>query len=242
MKTILLTLVAILMTTSMSEVDPLNGMGSGKRTSESFPLQCPPYPALTGNPKQTAGNDTSSEPYDKSWYQQAMEQIEKEEYNISYNEELGAYQSPNRANNIRFIYHNDGFTAKTRDVGGEKSEWEVQLRLRNFESGIENSEIRAAGNKAWIENENIRIDYTNDKDGMRQDFIIKQKPAGEEKLRLDIEADTKLKMIVGADALMFKNEKGEEKMKYSALKVWDANGKELRAYFEKNNYEKRTKS
>ena len=72
---------------------------------------------------------------------------------------------------------------------------------------------------------------------MRQDFIIKQKPAGEGKLRVDLTAETELKMIVGADALMFKNEAGEEKMKYTALKVWDANGKPLRAYFEKNNYE-----
>ncbi len=77
---------------------------------------------------------------------------------------------------------------------------------------------------------------------MRQDFIIKQKPAREGKLRLNLSADTKLKMIVGADALMFKNSKGEEKMKYSALKVWDATGRELRAYFEKDNYELEIKS
>ncbi|MFZ1461562.1 MAG: integrin alpha, partial [Ignavibacteria bacterium] len=49
--------------------------------------------------------------------------------------------------------------------------------------------------------------------------------------------DTELKMITGADVLMFKDEKGDLKLKYSSLKVWDANGKELRAYFEKSNYE-----
>ncbi|HRB01693.1 MAG TPA: hypothetical protein PK294_14760, partial [Ignavibacteria bacterium] len=53
-----------------------------------------------------------SDDIDKGWYTGAMENIQKEEYNISYSEELGAFQSPNRANNIRFIYHNDGFTAK----------------------------------------------------------------------------------------------------------------------------------
>ena len=37
-----------------------------------------------------------------------------EEYNISFSKELDAFQSPNRKNNIRFIYHKDGFTAKTR--------------------------------------------------------------------------------------------------------------------------------
>lgn len=44
-------------------------------------------------------------------------------------------------------------------------------------------------------------------------------------------------MIVGADALMFKDKDGIDKMKYSSLKCWDANGKELRAYFEKSDYE-----
>ena len=32
-------------------------------------------------------------------------------------------------------------------------------------------------------------------------------------------------MIVGADALMFKDNQGDLKLKYAALKVWDANGK-----------------
>ena len=79
----------------------------------------------------------------------------------------------------------------------------------------------------------IRIDYTNTEKGMRQDFIIKQRPAGEGKLRLDLAAETKLNMILGADALIFSNNSGEELMKYSALKVWDAKGKILRAYFER---------
>ncbi len=105
-----------------------------------------------------------------------------------------------------------------------------------------NEEIVAADNKAHIENENLRIDYTNNKEGMRQDFIVKNKPEGEGKLRLNLSADTKLKMIVGADALMFKNEEGIDKMKYSALKCWDANGRELRAYFEKDNYELRIRN
>lgn len=80
----------------------------------------------------------------------------------------------------------------------------------------------------------MRIEYTNDKEGMRQDFIIKNRPEGEGKLRLNISADTKLKMIVGADALIFKDKKGEDMMKYSALKCRDANRKELRAYFEES--------
>ncbi|MBK9332735.1 MAG: FG-GAP repeat protein [Ignavibacteria bacterium] len=177
--------------------------------------------------------DKNSETIDLEWHSKAMENIQKEEYNISYNNELAAYQSPNRKNNIRFIYHKDGFTAKTRDVRGEtRDEWSVDFRIRNFELGIKDKELIVSGNKAYIEDENIRIDYINTEDGMRQDFIIKQRPEGEGKLRLNLSAETELKMIVGADALMFKDKTGEDKLKYSALKCWDANGRELRAYFE----------
>ncbi|MGB3016534.1 MAG: hypothetical protein WBC65_01915, partial [Ignavibacteria bacterium] len=236
------------------EVDNINGIQ----------LHCPAPPSLAEMihvSKNKSMSYANTENIDQDWYSEAMGNIQEQEYDISYNEELGTYQSPNRANNIRFIYHNDGFTAKSRDnriplfdVNDKKidesdkkygmaDEWSVKLKLEtgDFENTNTSSphisggspQIQAAGNKAWIENNNIRIDYTNTKDGMRQDFIIRQKPAGEGKLRLRISAETDLTMIAGADALMFNDKEGKDKMKYSALKCWDINGIPLRAYFEK---------
>jgi hypothetical protein len=263
MKTLTLFISGFLLLGYLQTKQDKNGQTSEDNIHGSFMLQCPPPPSFTEYANKQNGinkDEDVRDGIDQDWYSKALENISQEEYNITYSEELGTFQSPNRANNIRFIYHKDGFTAKTRtnkipkfDVNDKTlkeeekeyetvDEWEVKLRIKNYELGIKNSEIQAAGNKAFIEEDKIRIDYTNTKDGMRQDFIIKQKPAGEGKLRLNLSAETKLKMIVGADALMFKNDKGEEKMKYSALKVWDANGKELRAYFEKNNYELRIKN
>ena len=267
---------------------------SGRNTGVN--LNCPPPPCFgnfiknQNHPENNSldksdGIQPGSDDIDKGWYAGAMENIQREEYNISYSEELGAFQSPNRANNIRFIYHNDGFTAKTRinkiplfdlrDKNIKESdkkyesvpEWSIDFKLSNVRRQtsndknytpaslsnqhdfigdpfiqLEEHELKVTGNKASIESDNIRIEYTNNEDGMRQDFIIKKKPEGEGKLRLNINAGTKLKMVVGADALMFKDNNGVDKMKYSALKVWDANGVELRAYFEKSNYELKDKS
>ena len=232
MKTLLLSALLVLLITALSQTPFGNAIVSIT-------------PVLLNQSEASKNSDekenlSANENIDQDWYTKAMKNIQKEEYNISYSKELDAYQSPNRKNNIRFIYHNDGFTAVTRDARYEKrDEWSVELRIKNYELGINNSELTVAGNKAYIENEKIRIDYTNNEDGMRQDFIIKNKPEGEGKLRLNLSADTKLKMIVGADALMFKDKNGEDKMKYSALKCWDANGRVLRAYFEKSNYELR---
>ena len=213
--------------------------------SERLPeLHCPSPPTF-GETNSNSGNTV----IDKSWFRNAVTNTQKEEYNITYSDVLGKFQSPNRLNNIRFIYHKDGFTAKTRakkiplfDMNDKTTEekdrkyktfdeWNIHFRIMIEEFEIKNEELMVKGNKAYIENENIRIDYTNNEEGMRQDFIIKQKPVGAGNLRLNLRADTKLKMTVGADALMFKDNNGVEKMKYSSLKCWDANGKELRAYF-----------
>ncbi|MBK8983687.1 MAG: FG-GAP repeat protein [Ignavibacteria bacterium] len=222
-----------------------------------------PFTETVKTVSQKNESSPSTTDIDHSWYQNALEELEKNEYNITYNENLGTYQSPNRANNIRFVYHKDGFTAKTRSFDSpqrhedtkendlnkkevkKSDEWSIDFKLKGYSKHIDSYQEHAvmtnisgnlsvAGNKASVEDEKLRIDYTNDKAGMRQDFIIKKKPEGEGKLRMNITADTKLKMIVGADALMFKDKNGIDKMKYSALKCWDANGKELRAYFEKN--------
>lgn len=231
-------------------------------------LQCPAPLSFEQRIKSIGTKDDKK--IDQNWYQEAIENIRQLEYNITYSDELGAYQSSNRENNMRFIYHKDGFTAKLRDNRvplfdvndkslGEKDkkykyldEWSIDFTLQcvnhltntplcspllqRGDGGVlfNESEFVAAENKAYIENENIRIEYRNDKEGMRQDFIIKKKPEGEGKLRINLSAGTKLKMFVGADALMFKDKMGNDKMKYSSLKCWDANGKELRAYFEKN--------
>ena len=207
--------------------------------SEKTILNCPEPPSFHEFTDQGKSKIVSQDEIDQDWYSRTIGKIEKEEYNITYNEKLGAYQSPNRANNIRFIYHNDGFTAITRD---DADDWSIRFGITNNELRIKNGDFRVDGNKACIGNEKIRIDYANTKEGMRQDFIIKEKPEGNGKLRLNMSVDTKLKMIVGADALMFKDNKGNEKMKYSQLKCWDAEGKELRAYFEKNSTSPNTTS
>ncbi len=254
MKTFILTLsAAMILGFSVQELNqPQYSNDSG---NNSRLLECPgplSFEETITNNNEKSKSEVNENNVDQDWYGNAMKNIRQDEYKISYDEALGLYQSPNRANNLRFIYHKDGFTAKMRDnkialldvndntVAEEDKhyeiaeEWNVELRVESCELRDDRSELQTAGKKAWIENDLMRIDYTNTVEGMRQDFIIKKKPVNDSKLRLDLSARTNLKMIVGADALMFKNENGEEKMKYSALKVWDANGKQLRAYFERN--------
>ena len=219
-------------------------------------LTCPEYIPTEHNVNSNpnfAKPETRLKNVDQNWYSAAVENIMKEEYNFSYSEELGSYQSLNRANNLRFTYHKDGFTAKPRetkiplfDVNDrtlrddekkykEIEDWSVEFGIKNYELGIRNEEFTSSANEASIENENIRIDYTNSKEGMRQDFIVKEKISGDDGLQLRMNVNTDLKMNVSRDAVTFSSGKdGKEKMMYASLKAWDANGKKLDAYFEKS--------
>lgn len=225
MKTILLLSAAFISFITMSQDNniPLK--------DNSFNIHFPSPHLFTKIVKQ--GNlsiDKKDHDIDEDWKNGIFEKLKIQEYRITYDEKTGVYQSPNRSNGMRFIYHTDGFTAKSRT----DDEWDLKLQVTNYELREDNCNFIANGNKAQVETDDIRIDYTNTEEGMRQDFIIKRKPENEVRLKVQMDAYTKLKMIVGADALVFIDNKGEEKIRYSSLKCWDASGRELRAYFEKD--------
>jgi len=250
----LILLISLVLFSFFSLIDNHKEQPYLANTDRILSLSCPDYlPTKVNNNETTLINksDAASGNISNDWYSQAVKNIRQEEYNISYCEETGALQSPNRANNILFTYHNNGFTAKTMqtkiplfDVNDrsltdedkkykELDAWSVELKIKNYELGIISAEIASEGNKAWIENDNVRIDYTNTSDGMRQDFVIKEKPLHD--LSLQIDVITKLKVSVNKNYVTFSSKDGTEQLKYSSLKAWDAEGKELAAYFEIQN-------
>jgi hypothetical protein len=272
----LLLLVSLILLGSLTIRDYYREQPNLADPNNPLSLTCPEYlPTehnINANPN-SAKPDAGLNNVDQNWYSAAVENIMKEEYNISYSEEIGSYQSPNRANNLRFIYHKDGFTAKPRETkiplfdvndrtlrDDEKSyeeieDWSIELKMENGKWKVEDNEmkianagsppsgrarggeiednsLKAAGNKASIEDDNIKIDYTNSKQGMRQDFIIKNKPEGNGYLEIVMNVATELKMNVSKDAVKFSSA-GGDKMQYASLKAFDATGKTLDAYFEK---------
>jgi hypothetical protein len=192
-------------------------------TDKPLSLQCPDYlPSkhdinATSNLNRPAAGD---EGINNDWYSEAINKIRLDEYNITYSEEADAFQSPNRANNIRFVYKNDGFTAQTRetkipvfDVNDKTlreeekkykqiEDWSVELKVYQ-PWRVESEKLQVSENRAWTENDNLRIDYKNSTEGMRQDFIVKNKPSGEGNLNLILNVSTKLKMSVSKDAVTF---------------------------------------
>lgn len=220
-------------------------------------LQYPDYLTLKHSINETSGIKkpvTGINGISNDWYSDALNKIRQEEYNITYSKEAEAFQSTNRANHIRFVFHNNGFIAQSREnriplfdindmlIREEEKEyrhvkdWSVKLILegiKNKKFKSESEGLHVSENKAWTENNDFRIDYTNSTEGMRQNFIIKKKLSGEDDLQLLMNVYTELTMSVNKDGVIFKSQNdGTEKMQYVSLKAWDATGKMLAAYFE----------
>ncbi|MCB9260131.1 MAG: FG-GAP repeat protein [Ignavibacteriales bacterium] len=191
----------------------------------------------------------------QDWYSAALDNIKKQEYHITYSEESGFYQSPNRNNNLRFTYKNNGFIVTPRITETFKTyandplsrkekikvsdDWKAEFtvlgygRNGNIENKFEGREFIVDQNTAFIDDKNMKVDYINNEEGMRQNFTIYNKPKNDKGfLTFTFQVKTKERLLVGADALVIKNEDKTEYMKYNSLKIWDADGKELRGWFE----------
>jgi hypothetical protein len=176
--------------------------GAGKlRFSANSPLD------LSALIKKREVKKDDCNPESTDWYTEAVSNIQEAEYNVTFSEDLNSFQSPNRANNMRFIYQKNGFTAMLRNnkvalfdesdkAIEEKNkkynyldEWKVNFKIEkvskelnsnseNYFTDFSGNEFNTKENLISIENENLRIQYTNDEEGMRQDFIVKNKPDG----------------------------------------------------------------
>ena len=174
-----------------------------------------------------------------SWWQQVQEHIRKSEYHISKRSD-GRYTSPNRAQNLRFVYEPNGFSATRRDSLAHL--WQARLTFAGFSKSGASPEsqhahdftLTADANTLVAQSDAIVIKYCNDEKGMRQDFIVKRKPDGNGDLRLWLYAEMQGGTVsTTAEQISFLTESGAEAMRYSDLKVWDANQKRLKARFEK---------
>jgi hypothetical protein len=160
---------------------------------------------------------------------------------------VGAYQSPNRAQNLRFTYRGDGFTVEPRTYDEQDSPWKLGMSLsawgrEDARSTFRPGELRVDANRAAAEGRGVTVTYHNDREGMRQDFLVRQRPVGSGPLRLwlelelegvvaDVEPDGR-EVSFGRDVAG-----GGRVMSYGDLKVTDAEGRLLEAEMVKDGEE-----
>ena len=171
--------------------------------------------SITGSPKNLHGD--------------LLNKIEQKEYEFKKTA-ANNYAAPNRKNNLRFFYTEQGFTTEPRIK--QKQSWNAAFVLRQKE--INKGKWNIDGNKAEYITDNITVQYINNKDGMRQNFIVASPLSKDDNsLKIHFGITTGLQVKLHDTELQFFDQHQNNVLNYSQLKVWDANNKPLIAAFEK---------
>ncbi|MCB0397363.1 MAG: FG-GAP repeat protein, partial [Flavobacteriales bacterium] len=175
--------------------------------------------------------------------------IRRREYNIRPDAKQ-ALQSPNRQQNLRFRYFPDGFSMETRKDSLHQENWNVRMNLNGIFRGEDLAMAAEAQPVRELEDNHLQfhhasgltIEYLNNTQGMRQNFILEKKPAGEGLLKAKMQIKSELSAtLTGTTTLVFsetsKNNKLQPKVRYTDLKVTDAEGREMTSWMELQNDE-----
>ncbi|MFZ1453351.1 MAG: FG-GAP-like repeat-containing protein, partial [Ferruginibacter sp.] len=161
---------------------------------------------------------------------------------------LKAYCTPNRKNNFRFFYTDRGFSVEPRttqipvgdsDPGARPDEtkytfipnWKINFNLDKKQVG--NGKWQIANNIAEYITDKITVQYINNDEGMRQNFIVHTPLSKKNELKINFNIKTKLKTKLSQNQLQFFHKKSNV-LNYKDLKVWDATGKILAGTIRKN--------
>ncbi|MBL0055242.1 MAG: FG-GAP repeat protein [Chitinophagaceae bacterium] len=230
---------------------PLSQREAGSDLNFSFFRTGPVKPFPYKNPITSdpfAPEKKIAEPWSPGWMAQAQENIRKSEYHFKWEEKLNAYCSPNRKNNLRFFYTEKGFTVEPRTTKIPIGEfdplkrpdeikyknipnWKIRFNLDKKQAT--NGKWQIVNNKAEYVTDNITVQYINNDEGMRQNFIVSAPLSNDYELKINFSIKTKLKTYLHGNQLQFFHKKTNV-LNYGQLKVWDADGKSLEASIQKN--------
>jgi len=198
---------------------------------------------LYGNNENTREQDMDTGALKKTaWYSNVIASIAASEYDIRYQDQYKRYSSPNRRQNLRADYSNGLFCLSPRNDSADK--WKLDLQMLGVFAG--NNRIYSPSATPKVEqntntirfnnNNEFTTEYINSEEGVRQNFIITQKPSGDpESIRVKLKANAGWFVDrVNKKELHFAKARRNgysNKLTYNDLTVWDADHKKLEAEF-----------
>ncbi|MGX5853393.1 FG-GAP-like repeat-containing protein [Dyadobacter jiangsuensis] len=165
-------------------------------------------------------------------------EIAKREYHITFDSVHHALQSPNRLHNLRAYYHPGKLAIQNRiDSIGQN----FRMELVNEGIYADGSLIANADSDAVSHNSNDTLiithpgfaeEFINNQAGIRQNFIITRAPAHTQQLSVHLSVHgLQARQPDSGHLIFYSNNSGKEtdRLTYSDLKCWDAEGKPLTA-------------
>jgi PKD repeat protein len=197
-----------------------------------------------GNPKETIAQVAFQ---NTAWWRNAQDEIRLSEYNITrpadapLSEQTETYRAPNRANNFRSQFTEEGVQIQPRTKETEDWQWSLNLTgwgYANHLQPIGAAELSPSQNRLVYTRSGITEWYINSEEGLEQGFTIDQPPVSDRNERQDNDflilelavAGNLLPEVVGdGTAIDFKTAEGVRRLRYSDLTVVDARKRALPA-------------
>ncbi len=155
-------------------------------------------------------------------------------------EDGGRWGAPNRAQGLRTLVTPEGIEIRERraETPGAKTPWTLRLRTKGFGRGEEIHPVgigtlAAEGCRASIEFAGLTEWLINDERGIEQGWTVASPPAGEAGdplcVELTLEGDLALRIDAAARGGVLVDAGGTTRARYTGLRAWDRNDRELEA-------------
>ncbi|MFT3909343.1 MAG: hypothetical protein QM737_07965 [Ferruginibacter sp.] len=196
-----------------------------------------PFIATAQFAQKKSINPDKTNQVDADWQNAAQAYIAAGEYH--FKQASGKYFAANKKQRTGAVITSAGFTL-TPLLTGEKDEkhsWSVDMQLIYIGKGKANMNMPSndqpfsstGKNNFTVRHSGFDIEYINTEEGLRQNFVINNKPAGDKALSVMMQLSGNLVPSVSNNELQLKDESGTTKLFYRDLKVWDANQQPLAA-------------
>jgi hypothetical protein len=168
-----------------------------------------------------------------SWFAQVQQDLAEREYHVSFQQKSAveglapAYQAPNRAQNLRSYFKEQGVTIIAREA--EQPSWSLALSLAGYGRGARQAPLgtptlRAEGARITYDRGALKEWYENQPRGLEQGFTIDAAPPGTGELWVALALSSGWKAVGSEGRLELRNPGGEVQLNYGELKVGDAAG------------------
>lgn len=203
--------------------------------------QLPTYSIVNKNFVNKRHYGFTDEPASEEWFAASQKRILENEYNFKQAGHTNVYYTVSSSQHISFDINATGYTTvpvKFSANNNVAASWKQSFTFSEINKGSQG--VKAGKDYIVIQNEaglnfnypTFSIQYSNSDEGLRQNFIITNKPAGNAALELLLKLSGDLSPAVVNNSLQFTDKSGNNKLYYTKLKVWDANQKVLTAIME----------
>ena len=198
---------------------------------------CPAFSQLTD--RNSSYLTKANQPIDKNWLEQAQKFISDGAYEFKKaDRSLFDFYAANKKQNIGFTFTKEGYTVSPIQYSENSKNWKVNFEFLKLHKGdkalLSTNHYMVSKNKFNLRFQypGFAIEYINGEAGLRQNFIVSERPDGYKELEVLLKLNGDLNASVSNNELVLKNNEGINELFYRDLNVWDAGHKTLTARME----------